>query len=70
MMRVLETNDPVEARRCRRAQYGGYPKEVAINGSKFFGIVRSVTQEPGRSWVVTIIPTEPKVYPLRPYRPS
>lgn len=69
-MQVLETDDSVEARRCRRAQYAGYAKEVTINGSKVLGIVRSVKQEPGRSWIVTIIPTEPKVFPLRPYRPS
>ena len=69
-MRVLETDDPVEAQRCRRAQYAGYAKEVIINGSKVLGIVRSVKQEPGRSWVVTIIPTAPKVFALQPYRPS
>jgi hypothetical protein len=47
-------------------KYAGYAKEVTINGCKVLGIVRSVQQEPGLSWVVTIIPTEPRSSPYDP----
>jgi hypothetical protein len=29
-MQVIETNDPVEAQRCRRAQYVGFPTAVNL----------------------------------------
>ncbi len=41
-MQVIETNDPVEAQRCRRAQYVGFPTAVTLGGSKFVGLVQSV----------------------------
>ena len=70
-MQTIETDDPIEAQKCRRAQYSGNPAEVTVKGSKIFGMVRSVKQEPGPLWIVTVIPTElPKVFPLRPYRPA
>ena len=31
-MQVIETNDPVEAQRCRRAQYVGIPTAVTLGG--------------------------------------
>ena len=68
-MLTLETNDPREAQRCRRAQYIGHPAEVTISGSKILGVVRSVKQDPGPLWVVTIIPTENKTYPLPRHKP-
>jgi hypothetical protein len=33
-MQVIETTDPVEAQRCRRAQYVGFPTAVTMGGSK------------------------------------
>jgi hypothetical protein len=67
---MLETENPVEAQRCRRAQYTNYAKEVTINGSKIFGIVLSVREEPGPLWIVTVVPTEAKVFKLPAYRPA
>jgi hypothetical protein len=68
-MQMLETKDPCEAQRCRRAQYTGYPLEVTVSGSQVFGIVRSVKQQLGPLWVVTISPTEPKVYQRPRHKP-
>jgi hypothetical protein len=65
---VIETRYPHEALRCRRAQYSGYPAEVTVNGSRVLGIVRSVKEETGPLWIVTIVPTTPKVF--RRARPS
>jgi hypothetical protein len=69
-VRVIETRDPHEALRCRRAQYSGYPAEVTVNGSKVLGIVRSVKEETGPRWIVTIIPTKLKVFPRPRHKPS
>jgi hypothetical protein len=63
-MQVIETNDPVEAQRCRRAQYVGIPTAVTLGGSKFVGLVKSVKQEVGPRWIITIIPKQPKVFAL------
>jgi hypothetical protein len=63
----IETKVPSEAQRSRRAQYSGYPAE--ISGSTVLGIVLSVREEPGPVWTVTIIPTEPKVFPLPRHKP-
>jgi hypothetical protein len=60
----IETRDPREARRCRRAQYSGYPAEVIVSGSTILGVVRSVQEESGPRWIVTIIPTKPKSLPV------
>ena len=58
-MQTVETTNPVEARRCRSAQYRGQPAEISLNGSRFFGMVRSVQEvrssSPNR-WIVTIVP--------------
>jgi len=69
-MQVIETNDPVEAQRCRRAQYVGFPTAVTLSGSKFVGLVQSVKEEVGPRWIVTIIPKEPKVFALPRQRPN
>ena len=59
-MQVIETNDPVEAQRCRRAQYVGITTAVTLGGSKFVGLVQSVKHEVGPRWIVTIIPKQLK----------
>ena len=59
-MQTLETNSFREATRCRRAQYSGRPVELSLNGSRFFGLVRSVQEDQSCSpqrWIVTIVPT-------------
>jgi hypothetical protein len=69
-MQMIETTDPVEAQRCRRAQYAGFPTAVTLGGSKFVGLVQSVRQEVGPRWIVTIIQRQPKVFALPRYRPN
>lgn len=69
-MQTIETRDAHEAKRCRRAQYSGYPAEVTLNGSRVLGIVLSVREEPGPLWTVAIIPREPIVFPLPRHKPS
>jgi hypothetical protein len=64
-MRVIRTNDPHEAQLCRLAQYLGLPKSITLSGSTFYGVVRSVKEEAGPLWIVTIIPTERKVSSFR-----
>ncbi len=49
-MQVIETNDPLEAQRCRGAQYVGIPTAVSLGGSKFVGLVQSVKEEVGPRW--------------------
>ena len=68
----FETADPVEAQRCRRAQYSGRAIALVLSGTTVFGLVRSVKEEPGsKRWTVTIIPKEQKTLPpRRPYKPT
>jgi hypothetical protein len=45
------------------SDYAGRAAELALNGSRFFGIVRSVQEDQSRSprrWIVTIVPTVEK----------
>jgi hypothetical protein len=55
---VIETSNPVEAQRYRRAQYSGLPTTITLNGSAVRGLVRSVKEETRALWIVTIIPKE------------
>jgi hypothetical protein len=62
-VQTVETNSFHEATRCRRAQYSGRPVELNLNGSRFFGMVRSVLEDQSCSpqrWIVTIVPTVEK----------
>jgi hypothetical protein len=59
-MQVIKTKDPREAQRCRLAQYLGLPKKIAVNGSTFYGVVRSVKEDVGPQWIVTLVPTDRK----------
>jgi hypothetical protein len=62
-VQTVETSSSVEARRCRHAQYSGRAVELSLNGSRFFGMVRSVQEDRSRSpqrWIVTIVPTVEK----------
>ena len=69
-MQMIETKDPLEARRCRLAQYTGFPAKVTLSGSTFLGVVKSVKEETGPRWIVAIIPKEPKVFALPRHKPS
>jgi hypothetical protein len=62
-VQTVETSSSVEARRCRHAQYSGRAVELSLNGSRFFGVVRSVQEDRSstpRRWIVTIVPTVEK----------
>jgi hypothetical protein len=62
-VQTVETSSFREATRCRRAQYSGQAAELSLNGSRFFGMVRSVQEDRSRSpkrWLVTIVPTVEK----------
>jgi hypothetical protein len=67
---VIETKDPHEAQRCRRAQYSGLPTTITLNGSTIRGVVRSVKEEPGALWIVSIITKEQKDFAFPRHRPS
>jgi len=62
-VQTVETSSFREVTRCRRAQYSGRATELNLNGSRFFGIVRSVQEDRSsipRRWIVTIVPTVEK----------
>lgn len=57
-MKKLETTDPIEAQRCRRAQYLGQIARLTLNGSRVTGKVRSVMEDVSsaeKRWIVTIV---------------
>jgi hypothetical protein len=56
-MLPIEITDPIEARRCRFAQYRGMTTTVMLNGLPVTGMVRSVKEHPSSSparWTVTV----------------
>jgi hypothetical protein len=59
LMQIIEITDPLEARRCRYAQYRGEKATVTLNGSPVTGMVRSVREDksgPTARWTITVIP--------------
>jgi hypothetical protein len=57
-VQIFQTNDVIEARTCRRAQFAGVIKEVILGGISITGLVHSVMEEAfvPKRWTVTIIP--------------
>jgi hypothetical protein len=56
-MQTFETTDRRDARRCRRAQYGGLPKLLTLCGSTISGVVRSVMDDETctpKKWIIKI----------------
>jgi hypothetical protein len=57
--KTIEIIDPVEARRCRYAQYRGEKATLMLRGSPITGMVRSVREDrpstPMR-WIVSVVP--------------
>jgi hypothetical protein len=49
-VQTVETSSSLEARRCRNAQYFGRTAELSLNGSNFFGMVRSVQEDRSDGW--------------------
>jgi hypothetical protein len=58
-MQTIEITNPIEARRCRYAQYRGEQARLTLNGLPVTGMVRSVKEDksstPAR-WTVTVVP--------------
>ena len=68
-MFTFETADQKEVRRFRIAQFNGRTATVRSNGSTVTGMVRSIVENKTKTpsvWVVTLIPSPPKVATLRP----
>jgi hypothetical protein len=62
-VQTVETSSLREVTHCRRALYSGRAAELSLNGSRFFGMVRSVREDRSRNpqrWIVTIVPTVEK----------
>jgi hypothetical protein len=61
-MQTIEITDPMEARRCRYAQYRGEKATVMLQGSPVTGMVRSVKEDrsltPTR-WIITVVTQHP-----------
>ena len=57
-MQIFQTDDVIEARTCRRAQFAGVIKEVMLGGISITGLVHSVKEETfvPKRWTVAIIP--------------
>jgi hypothetical protein len=57
-VQIFQTNDVIEARTCRRAQFSGVVKELMLSGISITGLVHSVKEEEAlvpKQWTVTII---------------
>ena len=68
-MFTFETADQKEVRRFRIAQFNGRTATFRSNGSAVTGMVRSIVENKAMGpavWVVTLIPSSPKVTTLRP----
>jgi hypothetical protein len=67
-VQTVEISSPVEARRCRLAQYRGRTAMLTLNGSTILAVVHSVTEDRSggpQRWIVTIIPQVEKPEPVR-----
>jgi hypothetical protein len=63
-MITIETGDQKEVRRFRIAQFNGRTATVKSGGATVTGLVRSVLEKEQSSppcWMITIIPSPPKV---------
>jgi hypothetical protein len=60
-MQIIEITNPIEARRCRYAQYRGERASFMLNGLPVTGMVRSVKEDrssiPTR-WIVSVVPKQ------------
>ena len=61
-MHTVEITDPIEARRCRYAQYRGEKATLMLRGLPVTGRVRSVREDRSQAairWVVTVVSQHP-----------
>jgi hypothetical protein len=60
-MQTIEITNPIEARRCRYAQYRGEKVRLILNGLPIMGMVHSVMEvkssDPTR-WLVRVVPKQ------------
>jgi hypothetical protein len=57
-MQAIDITDPIEARRCRFAQYRGLKATVMLNGLPVTGTVRSVMEVKSSNpmrWTVMVV---------------
>jgi hypothetical protein len=57
-MQTIEITDPVQARRCRYAQYRGEKTTLILNGLPVTGMVRSVREDKSstpKRWIVSVV---------------
>jgi hypothetical protein len=57
-MQAIDITDPIEARRCRFAQFRGQKATVMLNGLPVTGMVRSVMEVKSSNpmrWTVTVV---------------
>jgi hypothetical protein len=60
-MQTIEITDPIEARRCRYAQYRGEKATLMLNGLRVMGMVRSVMEVKTSNhtrWIVSVVPKQ------------
>jgi hypothetical protein len=60
-MQTIEITDPLEARRCRYAQYQGEKATVMLDGLPVTGMVRSVREDKSSNptrWTITVVPKQ------------
>jgi hypothetical protein len=60
-MQIIEITDPIEARRCRYAQYRGEKASLMLNGLPVTGMVRSVKEDRSNipmRWIVSVVPKQ------------
>jgi hypothetical protein len=57
-MQTIEITDPIEARRCRYAQYRSEKARLMLNGMPVTGMVRSVMEVKSSNhtrWIVSVV---------------
>jgi hypothetical protein len=72
-MITIETADQKQVRRFRIAQFNGRTATVKLGGSTVTGRVRSIVETASGMaprWIITIIPTPPKVAVTAALRPT
>jgi hypothetical protein len=56
-MQTIEITDPLEARRCRYAQYRGQKARLILNGMPVTGMIRAVKEDKSNTptrWTVKV----------------
>jgi hypothetical protein len=61
VMQIIEITDPLDARRCRYAQYRGEKVRMILHGVPVTGTIRSIKEDQSSSptrWTVTVVPKQ------------